>query len=193
MCIRDSLRSGLLLDLQELFGREVEGSLPGAFLESLVPALAVPAQERLLEAVRIVEETHAAGSARAEVAIGERVIGVSLDLRDAAVLHVREEAAFPEAELAERRDDPVAVRSGIVDDVRIEAPPLRGEAGACRGDRDARAPDLDELAPALGHLVLQTSGCSNGTREKKKRAKRKSLEGQEKRGVAKRRVSPCDE
>src|SRR5664280_2126752 len=172
---RDILRSGLLLDLQELFGREVEGRLPGDFLESLVPALAVPAQERLLEAVRIVEETHAAGSARAEVAIGERVIGVSLDLRDAAVLHVREEAAFPEAELAERRDDPVAVRSGIVDDVGIEAPPLRGEAGACRGDRDARAPDLDELAPALGHLVLQTSGCSYVTPEYKKRAKRRSL------------------
>src|SRR5664280_2629088 len=172
---RDLLRSGLLLDLQELFGREVEGRLPGDFLESLVPALAVPAQERLLEAVRIVEETHAAGSARAEVAIGERVIGVSLDLRDAAVLHVREEAAFPEAELAERRDDPVAVRSGIVDDVGIEAPPLRGEAGACRGDRDARAPDLDELAPALGHLVLQTSGCSYVTPEYKKRAKRRSL------------------
>jgi hypothetical protein len=105
------------------------------------------------------------------VAVGERVIGVSLDLRDAAVLHVREEAAFPEAELAERRDDPVAVRSGIVDDVRIEAPPLRGEAGACRGDRDARAPDLDELAPALGHLVLQTSGCSYPTLDYKKRAK----------------------
>ena len=103
---RDLLGAALLLDLQELLGREVERRLPGDFLEGLLAALALAAQERLLQPVRVVEEARAARSARAEVPVRERVLGVALDLRDAAVLHVREDAALPEAELAERRDDP---------------------------------------------------------------------------------------
>ena len=150
---RDLLGAELLLDLQESLGREVERGLPGDFLEGLVTPVAAAAQERLLQPVRIVEEAHAAGAARAEVAVRERVLGIALDLRHAAALHVRADAALPEAEFAERRDDPVAVRAGIVDDVGIEAPPVRGETGAGGGRGDARAPDPDELAPVLGHLV----------------------------------------
>ena len=148
---RDLVRSALLLDLQELLGREVERLLPGDLLEGLVAALSRPAQERRLQPVRVVEEARSARAARAEPPLRKRVLGVADDLRDAAVLHVREDAALPEAELAEGRDDRVAVGAGVVDDVAVEPPPLRHEAGSGDGGSEARAADLDELAPRGRH------------------------------------------
>jgi hypothetical protein len=65
---RDLLGSALPLDLQELLGREVEGRLPGHLLEGLVAPLSLPAEQRPLEPVRIVEKARAARSPRAEVA-----------------------------------------------------------------------------------------------------------------------------
>ena len=72
----------------------------------------------------------------------ERVLRVAVELGDPAVLHVREDAALPEAELAEGRDDPVAVGAGVVDDVGVEAPPLRRRGPEPRAAAAAPAPPI---------------------------------------------------
>ena len=62
-----------------------------------------------LQPVGVVERADAAGAARAEAAVRQRVRGVALDLVDLLVLHVGEHAALPEAQLAEGRHHAVGL------------------------------------------------------------------------------------
>ena len=60
--------------------------------------------------------------------------------------------------------DLVAVGARVVDDVAVEAPPLRREPRAEGGGAEARPSDLYELAPGGRHLHLSEVGTDAGGR-----------------------------
>ena len=162
----DGLRPVLPADLFEFARRKVERGIPGDFLEGLLAPLPAAAQKRFLQAVGIVEETRAPGPARTEASPREGMLGIADDLRDPAVLDVRQDAALPEAELAEGRHDPVAVGGRIMDTVGIESPPVGKKTGPERGRPEARPADPDEVASGSCHRLLEWFAIDSSSRTK---------------------------
>jgi len=89
-------------------GDVVERLAPGHRGPLLPPALALPDQGGA-QAVGVVVGADAAGASRAEPAAREGIVGIALDLPEAAVLLGRDRSALPEAEVAVGRHafDPV--------------------------------------------------------------------------------------
>jgi hypothetical protein len=93
----------LLGDVAKAFGDAVESFLPRGFAELLFAPLA-DADQRFGEAIAVINQAGAAGAARAEAPAAERMLWVAGDGLEAAVLDVAEDAALPEAHLAEAGD-----------------------------------------------------------------------------------------
>ena len=103
---RDEDRFGAVLvaDLFHLRGDAVNRFLPADAAPLVFTALA-DADHRVLVAVRVIKGGNAREALRAERALAHRVFGVAFDLHDAAVAHVRENAAVVNAGAAAGLDD----------------------------------------------------------------------------------------
>jgi hypothetical protein len=145
---RDRFGTVPRLDLLHLPGDHVQGLVPrdrGPFL--LAPARVRAANERCLQAVRVEMGPDATGTPRAQPATAQRILRVPLDLPELPLLHVRDGAALPEADVAERGDLPDAL-CGVSLLGYGPAHPANGPTGGRQAHR--RAGDLEEPTPRQG-------------------------------------------
>jgi len=124
------------LDAFEVLRHLVQGRIPGDLFE-LLRTSGISPDHGLLQPIRVIEDAGTTCSSGAEMALGKGILRIPLDLGDPAVLHMGEDAAFPEAQLTERRDHPLTVSARIHGGVPIQAVPIGCDPGQGGGPRHA--------------------------------------------------------
>lgn len=149
---RHRLRAVIFLDLVHLFGDVGQRFIPGDFFPFVFTPL-TGADERVSESVFIKVSTDAAGSARAESTVAERVHFVAFDFLKHSINDGRLRGASPETNITEGWDDFGSHFSGIdAGCFRALGKQSRCTCGRHRGGRDFQEVAAIEGFQSIGKL-----------------------------------------